>query len=431
MALAQDTDEELCALVRNGSHEAFGELWQRHYPEALGYAKKLDHSQAEDAVADVMSTVFADLLSGKGPKSSFRSYVLLSIRNRIYRGSRRDPADPLPEEHLLPSSEEVSDIELHENAQTVRAALQDLPERWREALVLSEIEGRSLAEIGHKLDIAPNAVSALLRRARAGLRRAWVSAHFSGAQLSDDCASAIEAFGDFRWGKPNAQQRTWFDEHMRACETCAEQRGAHTWLAEAVGLALLPLFWLGGARGSSVAAAARLSAQTGRSVAISAGVTVSVAVAVLTVSVLAAGIDRSPASSSDEAAQGAPSAATPQVSPQPNESEQSGVREDAQSDTPADETSRSAAAAETPPDSDAAESGSVADTTTSPVAPPLEAWTEAIGGGTLPGAILTFTLSDGRTVSTVADEAGTFSLTIEWNEAKPVFAYSLTDVSPG
>lgn len=431
MALAQDTDEELCALVRNGSHDAFGELWQRHFPEALGYAKKLNHSLAEDAVADVMSTVFADLLSGKGPKSSFRSYVLLSIRNRIYRGSRRDTEDPLPEDHLLPSSEELSDIEHHENTRTVRAALRDLPERWREALVLSEIEGHSLAEIGHKLDIAPNAVSALLRRARAGLRRAWVSAHFSGAQLSDDCASAIEAFGDVRWGKPNAQQRTWFDEHMRACETCAEQRGAHTWLAEAVGLALLPIFWLGGARGSSLAAAARLSARTGRTLAISAGVTVSVAAAVLMVSVLAAGIEPRPASSSDEAAQGAPSGAAPQVAPQPDEQEQTGVPGVSQSDTPADVTSSSATAAETPPDSAAVESGSAADTTTSPVAPPVAAWTEAIGGGTLPGASLTFTLSDGRTVNAVADEAGTFSLTIDWNEAKPVFAYSLTDVSPG
>ena len=241
------TDAELCDLARAGDAAALGELWQRHAGEALGYARKVNPRLAEDAVADALTTIFEDLRRGSGPRENFRSYLLVSVRNRIFRAATRDHTDPLPEDDAFASEESRDLIEQQEQVEVVHAAIQRLPERWQRAVWMRDVERKSLTEIGLVLGIETNAVSALLRRARAGLRRAWVTAHFSGARLAAECSNAIEVFGDLRWGKPSQRQREWFDGHIQACESCFERQGTHAWLAQAVGLALLPLVALTGA----------------------------------------------------------------------------------------------------------------------------------------------------------------------------------------
>ena len=114
------SDEQLCEQVRRGSTVAFSELWQRHNGEALGYAKKLNPAGAEDAVAEVMASLYESLCAGKGPDSSFRSYLMLSVRNRIYRGSSSPVAEELPEEHLLAAEEAPANVEVAEDATVAR-----------------------------------------------------------------------------------------------------------------------------------------------------------------------------------------------------------------------------------------------------------------------------------------------------------------------
>ena len=241
------TDVELCDLARAGDAAALGELWQRHAGEALGYARKVNPRLAEDAVADALTTIFEDLRRGSGPRENFRSYLLVSVRNRIIRAATRDQTDPLPEDDAFVSEQTTNLIEEQEQVEVVHAAIQRLPERWQRAVWMRDVEHKSLTEIGRALGIETNAVSALLRRARAGLRRAWVTAHFSGARLAADCSNAIEVFGELRWGKPSQRQREWFDGHIQACKSCFERQGTHAWLAQAVGLALVPFVTLAGA----------------------------------------------------------------------------------------------------------------------------------------------------------------------------------------
>lgn len=424
------TDEQLCEQVRQGDREAFATLWQRHYAEASGYARKLDPRAAEDAVAEVLARVFADLTQGKGPNSAFRSYLLLSIRNSIYRGARGIQTSELPAENLLPAHEAHIEMEQDEETRVVHAALQDLPERWREALLLSEVEGRSLAEIGERFNIAPNAVSALLRRARGGLRRAWVSAHFSGAKLSEECASVIEAFGDFRWGTPTPQQRTWFEAHVRACDTCAEQRGAHAWIAQAVGLALLPLAWVAGSRPHPTASAAQATLRRTRQVALGTGASV-VAVGIAAVAVLTLAADgerqaeprQRPVSITAEAI-------IRESLPAREPSAVTDTRQvpDAQ---PAPE-SQPLASDTAPPPSNPAPSVTPPADAPPPAAKPIPApgWTEVVAGGTTPGTLVSVALSDGRTLQTVADDSGNFTLTVDWNDTKPTFQYTVSAALP-
>ena len=56
----------------------------------------------------------------------------------------------------------------------VSAAFRQLPDRWRHILAAVEIEGRKPAELAAELGLSPNAASALVARARRGLRAAYL-----------------------------------------------------------------------------------------------------------------------------------------------------------------------------------------------------------------------------------------------------------------
>jgi RNA polymerase sigma factor (sigma-70 family) len=63
-------------------------------------------------------------------------------------------------------------FERHERLRTVVAAVQELPERQRSAIVLQAVEGRSYDEIAAELGVSDGAVRQLLNRARNTLREA-------------------------------------------------------------------------------------------------------------------------------------------------------------------------------------------------------------------------------------------------------------------
>ncbi|NLF05918.1 MAG: sigma-70 family RNA polymerase sigma factor, partial [Actinomycetales bacterium] len=62
-------------------------------------------------------------------------------------------------------------------SQLVQRAFTSLPERWQAVLWYSEVEAMKPAAIAPLLGVSPNGVSALLVRAREGLRDAYVAAH--------------------------------------------------------------------------------------------------------------------------------------------------------------------------------------------------------------------------------------------------------------
>ena len=64
----------------------------------------------------------------------------------------------------------------------VAAAMRSLPERWRTVLWYAEVMGEKPRNIAPILGLEPNAVSALLIRAKAGLRAAYEQQ--SGSELS-------------------------------------------------------------------------------------------------------------------------------------------------------------------------------------------------------------------------------------------------------
>lgn len=431
------TDEQLCQAVRTGSDDAFSELWQRHFGEALGYARKLDSAHAEDAVSEVMADVYEALKTGKGPQTSFRSYVLLSVRNRIYTYSRTAVTDELPDERHLVAVEATPELEEQENSSVVQRALEQLPERWREVLILSEVQGKSLAEIGSRLGIESNAVSALLRRARAGMRRSWVSAHFSGAKLSTECSNVVEAFGEFRWGKPTQLQRAWFEKHVRQCLQCDERHGTHAWLAQAVGLTALPVVWLGG---TALSRGANATVSTSASAGATLGLSAAAGAIVLGLMIPPANSALAELDTQEPGRVTVTNDADNQSSPPVDD--QVGValpeRHEPEPGMPTESLHSEVVGKQTMPQAESAPLTAEPLPAPPPTPGPAPAPSptpipivhqETFSGSTRAGATLEFLLTDGSMVTTVANATGDFFVAVDWPSTKPAFGYTLQRVS--
>lgn len=176
-AVRQLGDAELIDRTRAGDADAYGELYRRHYQAARAAAHALTHNRAD--ADDVISEAFARVLrasrSGGGPAVSFRPYLVAAVRNVFYdrvRCNRELLRDDLADDRNCSAD---MGFDRYDSA-VATAAFDALPERWQRVLLLTELEGRSAAEIAPLLELAPNAVAALAYRAREGLRQAYLRA---------------------------------------------------------------------------------------------------------------------------------------------------------------------------------------------------------------------------------------------------------------
>lgn len=173
--LSQSSDEQLIVGVRSGDLSAVGELFLRHGDAAQRVALSALRStaDAEDVAVDSFHSVITAIRNGNGPSVHFRAYLFTAVRNRA-RVVLQERALVLPTD-----DSQVLDSVVPEFAENVdddmRAAFGDLPPRWQDALWFSVIQEESRAAIAERMGLSPNSFSVLLRRAKQGLRAAYLS----------------------------------------------------------------------------------------------------------------------------------------------------------------------------------------------------------------------------------------------------------------
>ena len=168
---ASPPDHDLLARMRTGEPEAFGALYRRHEPDARRYARRLAPRHADDVVADAFAATLSAIHGGRGPADDFRPYLFTAIRRHAMRTWTRVEADGT-EREVAHHVDVGRGLDLAESP--VLDAFATLPERWRRVLFLVDVEGVPIHEVAATLGLAPNATSALVYPARAGLRRAYL-----------------------------------------------------------------------------------------------------------------------------------------------------------------------------------------------------------------------------------------------------------------
>lgn len=176
MFIFNDSDYELIAKIAQGNQQAFQNLYKRYKTHVFGLARRLlgQKSLAEDITQEVWMRVIDKSATFK-PDGSVKTWILTITRNTCLnvlskKSLIQDSDFVYCETETLENSFEFSESYWEgKKAEKVHQALDNLPVRQRTALILQYFEGLDLQTIARILELEPNAVKALLFRARKNL----------------------------------------------------------------------------------------------------------------------------------------------------------------------------------------------------------------------------------------------------------------------
>lgn len=171
--LGMQTDDRLVALAREGHERAFEVIVERYRKPLIRYCGRvLPASRAEDAVQQTFLNAHTALMRSVDPvelKPWLYKIAHNASLNLLRQNGWNYEQIPLNFDGVRRPDQVVEErIELEDTV----AAVKELPERQRSALVMREFEGRSYTEIAALLGAGDGAVRQLLNRARVTLRSA-------------------------------------------------------------------------------------------------------------------------------------------------------------------------------------------------------------------------------------------------------------------
>jgi len=185
MALPVD-ESALLAGLRARDEQAFETIVRTYGGRLLAVARRLvrDEADAQDVVQSAYLSAFraVDQFEGAAQISSWLHRIVVNTALMKLRSRRRKPEEPI--EPLLPSFlvdghhvEQFSDwsapadvlLERKETRAIVRAGIDQLPDSYRDVLILRDIEELSTQEVADALGLTPTAVKVRLHRGRQAL----------------------------------------------------------------------------------------------------------------------------------------------------------------------------------------------------------------------------------------------------------------------
>jgi RNA polymerase sigma-70 factor (ECF subfamily) len=179
----QDAEDiRLMELVSAGDTDAFEQLVERHQRLVVGTVGRMLGANSD--VEDIAQQVFVRVWKNAKryvPRAKFTTWLLKITRNLVFNELRRrsrhpqvplqgeseEEERPLKDEHAIAPDAALLERELQ---QAVDAAIANLPETQRLAVILRRYEELSYEEIAEALDQSVSAVKSLLFRARTELR---------------------------------------------------------------------------------------------------------------------------------------------------------------------------------------------------------------------------------------------------------------------
>ena len=169
--LRERTDRELLSAHCAGHTDAFGELFRRHRDRmwALALRTTRDPEMAADAVQEAFIAAFrrADSFRGEAAVTTWLHRIV--VNSCLDRLRRSKPVVHLPDADLSVLADPHDHHHCIDVQLDVRAALEQLPEGQRIALVLVDMHGLSIAEAASILDVAEGTIKSRCARGRAAM----------------------------------------------------------------------------------------------------------------------------------------------------------------------------------------------------------------------------------------------------------------------
>jgi RNA polymerase sigma-70 factor (ECF subfamily) len=165
------TDEQLFQLMKKGNAEAFAELYERREPALYRYALHMTGSAsgAEEVAQEVFVQLMAPNTRFDETRGSLEGWMYGVARNLV-RTQRRKAGAPVPASSELnePSCEHdiLGGMIDGENLAALRVAVTELPDAYREAVVLCDLEERNYDEAARLMGCPVGTIRSRLHRAR-------------------------------------------------------------------------------------------------------------------------------------------------------------------------------------------------------------------------------------------------------------------------
>jgi RNA polymerase sigma-70 factor (ECF subfamily) len=180
MRNSEVSEAELAALAHAGDREAFGDLVGRYAVQARRLARTIlnDPDDADDAAQDGFLSAWRHL-GRYDPGRPFGPWLLRIVANAAADRRRRRRVRQTEELSPVTASRDpgpATDTDRSALRTAFVAALAELPERQRTAIVLFDVEGYSHAEIAGVLGVPEGTVRSDVFHARRALRgplEAW------------------------------------------------------------------------------------------------------------------------------------------------------------------------------------------------------------------------------------------------------------------
>jgi len=177
-AHVDDPDLALLRAAGLGDQSAVLQLVRTHAPalQRLAWRMLGDEQEAQDVVQESclrLWRVAGEWRPGEARISTWLHTVAMNLsRDRLRRRRETYPVESF--EWLAGEDSPEQDMERDRRSARVQQALTQLPERQREALILSHFEGYSQSEAASVMGVSVEALESLLSRARRSLRQRWL-----------------------------------------------------------------------------------------------------------------------------------------------------------------------------------------------------------------------------------------------------------------
>jgi len=175
MLTTEQSDNELLQAMLAGDEEALAALYRRRQGTIYRFALQMSgsHALAEDVTQEVFMVLMRDGVNFDSTRGSVSAFMLGIARNHVLRRLRQQHSivslgDESDESHpdALAIDSPLDDLSRSETVKAVRCAVLSLPARYREVVILCDLQELSYAEAAAVLTCAVGTVRSRLHRGR-------------------------------------------------------------------------------------------------------------------------------------------------------------------------------------------------------------------------------------------------------------------------